>query len=119
VTAERAAHLAALLTVLRESLGRLESGQLDIEDLDARRDAHLQALQASEPPELGSDSAEAERTSLEAIQFANTQLVTRLSEILGTTRERLMEADRGRRALGGYLQAARSGVRGGVRLGRW
>lgn len=119
MTADRAAHLAALLAVLRESLGRLEAGQLDLEDLDVRRDAHLQALQRSEPPATGGSSAEAERTSLEAIQFANTQLVTRLAEILGTTRERLMEADRGRRALGGYLEAARSGVRSGVRLGRW
>ena len=119
MTTGRAAQLAALLIVLRESIGRLESGRLELDDLDARRDACLEALQASEQPRIGSDAAEAERASLEAIQFANTQLVTRLAEILGTTRERLVEADRGRRALGGYIQAAKSGVRVGARLGRW
>lgn len=119
MTLERAAHLSGLLTVLRESLGRLDAGVFNLEDLDARRDAHLDALRASEPSASVGDATESERVALEAIQFANTQLVTRLAEILGTTRERLMEADRGRRALGGYLQAARSGGRGGVRLGRW
>lgn len=119
MTSEHEALLDALLGVTRESIERLESKRLELDDLDVQRETLLEALRALPALDPADPDAERLRRTLEALQGAHEHLVKRLAEALETTLGRLRETDRGRRALGGYGQASVGGGRTGARLGRW